>query len=342
MSSSPDEQAVAGQDRLLVSISPHLRAPEGISGIMWNVVAALVPAVAVSIYFFGLDAVRVYVISIAAAEATELVCLRLRGRPLAHAADGSAFVTGLLLAMVIPASVASYVPAVGAVFAVAIAKHAFGGLGNNIWNPALASRVFLQFAYAQQISLSAWPVPRALWGRAADAVTQASPLADATVRGAYGYLDLLFGNGVPGCIGETSKIVLLVGGLYLIARNIVDWRIPVAYIGTVFLLTWVLPVPEGAPGWAGDPLYHVLSGGLMIGALFMATDMVTTPVTPRGRAVFGIGCGVVVALVRRYGGYPEGVAYSIVLMNTCTPLIDRWLRPRIYGSRTAKPATRAA
>ncbi len=342
MSSSPDEQAAGGADRLLVSISPHLRAAEGIPIIMWNVVAALVPAAALSIYFFGLGAVRVYVISIVAAEATEVVCLRLRGRPLVHAADGSAFVTGLLLAMVLPASVAPYVPAVGAVFAIAIAKHAFGGLGNNIWNPALAARVFLQFAYAPQISLSAWPVPRALWGRAADAVTRASPLADSTAKAAYGYLDLLFGNAVPGCIGETCKVALLAGGIYLIARNIVDWRVPLAYTGTVFLLTWVLPVPEDAPGWAADPLYHVLSGGLIIGAFFMATDMVTTPVTGRGRAVFGVGCGVVVALVRRYGGYPEGVAYSIVLMNTCTPLIDRWVRPRLYGSRTPRPAMRSA
>jgi electron transport complex protein RnfD len=264
----------------------------------------------------------------------------MRGRPLERAGDGSAFITGMLLAMVLPASAAWYCPLVGAVFAVAVVKHAFGGLGNNVWNPALAGRVFLQFAYAPQINLSTWPVPHRLWGAAADAVTMASPLAKETAAAKYGYLHLLFGNGVPGCIGETCKVALLVGGVYLIARQIVDWRIPVAYLATVFFLTWVLPVGEAAPAWAGDPVYQVLSGGLMIGALFMATDMVTTPITRMGRVIFGVGCGLIVAVVRRYGGYPEGVAYSIVLMNTCTPLIDRWVRPRVYGSRTLKAVPR--
>jgi electron transport complex protein RnfD len=330
------------EDALLVSSSPHLRAPGDIRSIMWNVVLALLPAVGVSVYLFGADAVRVYVLSIAAAEAAEVACLRMRRKPLSHAFDGSAFITGMLLAMVLPATCASYCPVVGGVFAIAIAKHAFGGLGNNIWNPALAARVFLQFAYAKQISLSVWPVPRMLWGAAADAVSMASPLAREGAGTTYGYLDLFLGNGVPGCIGETCKAALLVGGVYLIVRKIVDWRVPLAYIGTVFLLAWLLPAKEGAPGWANDPVYHILSGGLFIGAFFMATDMVTTPVTRTGRAIFGAGCGTFVTLVRFYGGYPEGVAYSIVLMNTCTPLIDRWVRPRVYGSRTPRPAAGGA
>ncbi len=352
------------QEQLLVSTSPHLRAPDNIRKIMWSVVGALLPAVAVSIYFFGLDALRVYLISIAAAEGTELVCLRLRGKPLRWAADGSALITGLLLAMVLPPNVAWYCPLVGGVFAIAIAKHAFGGLGNNIWNPALAARVFLQFAYAPQINLSTWPVPRRLWGPAADAVSRATPLAKEVLTTGYTHLELLFGNGLPGCIGETCKVALLLGGLYLIARNIVDWRIPLAYIGTVFVLAWILTPPTGgealaeklAGGEAGAFLPHalllalkerlsvatfsVLAGGLIIGAFFMATDMVTTPITPTGRVIFGIGCGVIVAVVRLYGGYPEGVAYSIILMNTCTPLIDRWVRPQIYGAATPKPAAR--
>ncbi|MFO7958513.1 MAG: RnfABCDGE type electron transport complex subunit D [Candidatus Brocadiia bacterium] len=325
---------------LVVSSSPHLRAPEGIKQVMWNVVIALLPAAAISVYFFGLPAVRVYLISIVAAELTELICLNARGEPLHRALDGSAMVTGLLLAMVLPASVASYVPLVGAVFAVAVVKHAFGGLGNNIWNPALAGRVFVQFAYASQVSLSEWPVPRTLWGPAVDAATKATPLASETVSSSYTYLNLAFGNGLPGCIGETCKVALLLGALFLIARRIVDWRIPVCYMGTVFALTWLLPAGQDAPGWANDPIYHMLSGGLVIGAFFMATDMVTTPITRKGRAVFGVGCGVLVAVIRLYGGYPEGVAYSIVLMNTCTPLIDRWMQPRLYGSRTPKPAPR--
>ncbi len=326
--------------QLVVSTSPHVRAPQDIKVVMWNVLAALLPAIAVSLYFFGPSALQVYLISIVGAELTELACLRMRGEPLARALDGSALVTAVLLAMVLPPNVAWYCPLVGSVFAIGIVKHTFGGLGNNIWNPALAARIFLQFAYANQISLSQWPVPRRLWGAAVEGLAQASPLAKGAAGTAYDHLDLFFGNGVPGSIGETCKVALLVGGLYLIARQIVDWRIPLCYIGTVFVLTWILPAGEGAPSWARDPVYHVLSGGLVIGAFFMATDMVTTPMTRVGRAVFGVGCGILVAIVRRYGGYPEGVAYSIVLMNTCTPLIDRWVRPRIYGSRTPKPAAR--
>ncbi|MFW6189885.1 MAG: RnfABCDGE type electron transport complex subunit D [Planctomycetota bacterium] len=331
------------EERLVVSASPHLRASDGIETVMWNVAAALVPAAAMGLYFFGLPALKMYLLGIVTAEATELACLKMRGKPLRYATDGSAFVTGLLLAMILPAGAAWYVPVVGAAFAVAIAKHTFGGLGHNVWNPALAGRVFLQFSYPQQVSLSQWTVPNLLWGRAPDAATMATPLAK-EVGGAaaarFGYLDLLFGNGVGGSLGETCKIALLVGGVYLIARDIVDWRVPVGYIATVFVLTWLLPVKQGSPAWMGDPVYHVLAGGLIIGAFFMATDMVTTPVTERGRLIFGIGAGVLVSLIRRYGGYPEGVAYSIVLMNTVTPLIDRWVQPRVYGSTTAKPAPR--
>jgi electron transport complex protein RnfD len=307
---------------------------------MWRVVLALLPAVGMSIFFFGWDALRVYVVCIVTAELTELACLSVRGKPKERAVDGSAFVTGLLLAMVLPPSAATYCCIVGAVFAIAIAKHTFGGLGNNVWNPALAGRVFLQFAYANQITLSAWPAPRALWGHFTDAATMASPLFKEAAAAPLGYLDLFFGNGVTGSLGETCKVALLVGGLYLIVRRTIDWRVPLVYIATVFLLTWVLPVPAHSPDWARDPIYHILSGGLFIGAFFMATDMVTTPVTPAGRTVFAVGCGLIVSLVRRYGGYPEGVAYSILLMNTATPLIDRWIRPRVYGSRTPKATPR--
>lgn len=327
---------------LTVGSSPHLREAEDINRIMWRVVMALAPAVAMSLYFFGWGALKVYVFSVAAAEGAELACLWMRRKPLSHAADGSACVTGLLLAMVLPPGCGWYCGVVGGVFAVAVAKQAFGGLGNNIWNPALSARVFLQFAYPSQVSLSVWPVPRRLWGAAADALTTASPLAKTGAAAPLSYRDLFTGNGVAGSLGETCKAALLVGGLFLIAYRTIDWRVPAFYIGTVFLLTWLLPCGKDAPAWERDPLYHVLSGGLFIGAFFMATDVVTTPVTSAGRTVFAIGCGVLVAAIRRYGGYPEGVAYSILLMNTCTPLIDRWVRPRVYGSRTPKPVPRNA
>jgi electron transport complex protein RnfD len=333
---------MADELQLMVAASPHVRAPDDIKRIMWSVVLALLPAAGMSIYFFGLRALGVYVLCILAAEASELACLRIRKKPLENALDGSALITGLLLAMVLPPGVAPYVSLVGGVFAIAIAKHCFGGLGNNIWNPALAARVFVQFAYPAEVSLSEWIVPTQLWGKAVDAATVASPLAKEGAVERLGYLDLFFGNGVAGCVGETCKFALIIGGLYLIVRNIVDWRVPLVYIGTVFVLTWLLPSGKNAQGWDGDPLYHVLSGGLVLGAFFMATDMVTTPVTRLGRTIFAAGCGLLVALIRRWGGYPEGVCYSIVLMNTFTPLIDRWVRPRIYGSTTPKPGENAA
>jgi len=336
------------EQELLIKSSPHLADTDTISRIMWKVVIALLPAAAMSVYFFGLPAVLVMALSMATAEVTEVACLWLRKRPLAHALDGSAAVTGLLLAMVLPPNSPWYCPVVGAAFAIGIAKQSFGGLGHNIWNPALAGRIFLQFAYPSAITLSSWPAARRTFGQAAslgaDAVTQASPLfKEGAVH--YDYVDLLLGNGVTGSLGETCKLALLLGGIYLIVRRCIDWRVPLVYIGTVFVLTAVLPartLPGGAasPSWASDPLYHILSGGLFLGAFFMATDMVTTPMTRRGRTIFAAGCGVIVAVIRLYGGYPEGVAFSIVLMNTVTPLIDRWVRPRVYGSRTPKPAPR--
>ncbi len=328
------------QDRLLVTGSPHLQDEDSINRIMWSVVVALAPAIAASIYFFGQQAILAYLISLCAAEGAELVCLKLRSKPLHQAADGSAAVTGLLVAMVLPPSAAWFVFAVASVFAIALVKHCFGGLGHNIWNPALAGRVFVQFAYPTEVSLSKWTIPNYLVGGngISDATTQASPLFQENPIHPD-YIDLFTGNGIGGSLGETCKLALLIGGIYLIARRRVDWRIPLFYIGTVFALTALLPAKSAAaPSWINDPFYHVLSGRLFIGAFFMATDMVTTPITPTGRIIFAIGCGVLVSVIRLYGGYPEGVAYSIIIMNTAVPLIDRWCRPNVYGSATPKPS----
>ena len=346
------------EQTLLVSASPHLHDRESIPRIMWTVVVALVPAAGMSVYLFGAPAVKLLLLSIASAEAAEAGCLAMRRQPLSHALDGSALITGMLLAMVLPPSVKWYCPVVGSVFAVCVAKHCFGGLGCNIWNPALAGRVFVQFAYPAQVSLSQWPLPRALLsgaGSAADAITAATPLCkEVTAIPGYqefvegkatdvlglSHLDLLLGNGIAGSLGETCKLALLAGAVLLIAKRYIDWRVPFFYIATVFLLACVLPAPKDAPYWIHDPLYHVLSGGLILGAFFMATDMVTTPVTRTGRIAFAIGCGVLVAIIRFYGGYPEGVAFSIIIMNTATPLIDRWCKPRVFGSRTPRAAVR--
>lgn len=323
-------------NQLTIKSSPHRRDKDSIEKIMWSVVLALLPAAIMSIYFFGWDAVRLYIICIATAELSEAICLRLRNQPLGQAVDGSAFVTGTLMAMILPPSASWFCAVVGSAFAIAIVKQCFGGLGYNVWNPALAGRVFVQFAYPSEVSLSQWMVPNMLFGSGADATTQASPLFQEGGASAD-YLDLFLGNGISGSLGETCKLALLVGGVYLILRRRVDWRIPLLYIGTVFVLSALLPSPSGAEvEWINDPVYHIFSGGLFLGAFFMATDMVTTPLTRLGRSIFAAGCGLLVVLIRLYGGYPEGVAYSILIMNTAVPLIDRFCRPRVYGSKTPK------
>ncbi len=323
---------------LIVSSSPHIRGPEDIPKVMWTVIAALAPAGLMGVYFFGYYVLSVIFLCVATAVATEAACQKLRGRPVT-VSDGSAIITGILLAYILPPAVAWYIPVVGAVFAIAIVKHVFGGLGNNIWNPALAARAFLQIAYPAPINSDWRSLQQAGFlqninltddkGQLVDAVTRATPLFKEIGWETYNYMSLLTGD-VPGCIGETSAIALILGGLYLIYRGYVDWRVPLGFIGTVFLLSQVLPPSTEAP-WANDPFYHVLAGGLMLGAFFMATDMVTTPLTKRGLAIFGIGCGLLTVLIRFYAAYPEGVCYSILLMNTTTPLIDRYTQPKLLG-----------
>jgi len=316
------------EPNLIVSSSPHIRSDESIPRIMWTVVLALLPGGVLGVAFFGSSALMVICLAVASAVATEAAIQTLAKQRLT-ASDGSAFLSGLLLAYVLPPNVPWYVPVVGGVFAIAVVKQAFGGLGNNIWNPALAARAFLQLAYPAKVSLSAWPVP------GMDGITQASPLFKEMGASPYGLLDLFLGK-VPGCIGETSALALLVGGVFLIYRGYVNWRVPVLYIAAVFILTWILPdakhIAQNAPHLVHDPVYHVLAGGVFLGAFFMATDMVTTPLSHKGLAVFAIGCGVLTSLIRYYTGYPEGVCYSILLMNTATPLIDRFARPRVYGT----------
>lgn len=325
----------AVERKFIVGSSPHIRRPEDIPRIMWSVVAALVPAGAVAAYVFGYRALLVVAVSTAAAVAAEWGIQRLRRVPVTIG-DGSAVVAGILLAYCLPSSVPLYVAAIGSVFAIAIAKHAFGGLGMNIWNPALAGRAFLLSSFSGAIVMSKWPF---------DGITQATPLQvlktdPGGFADLYGIPDLVAGV-IPGSLGETSALALLVGGVYLIARGIIDWRMPASFIGTVAVLVLVLPHPAGGDatsGWfqgAAILPAHLLAGGLFLGAFFMATDMVTSPITPRGQVIFGIGCGVLTAVIRLFGGFPEGVCYAILIMNTLVPAIDRWTRPRKFGSAPA-------
>ena len=325
---------------LTVSSSPHLRSPEAVPGLMREVVLALLPALAASLYFFGMYSLLLVVVSVATALGTEAAWQKLTHRPLTTG-DWSAVITGVLLAFNLPPRAPWWLAVVGSAFAVLIAKQLFGGLGHNFVNPALAGRAFL---------LASWPAAMTTWTAPFAARTMATPLPLLLPKGQElagvappHYLDLFLGS-VPGCLGETSALALLAGGLYLIWRRIIDWRIPAFYLGTVAALGWVLGGPHGF--FRGDPLYHLLAGGLMLGAFFMATDWVTTPVTRKGRVVFAIGCGVITVLIRVYGGYPEGVSYSILLMNLATPLIDRYTVPRQFGAvlpaRARVPARGAA
>lgn len=295
----------------VVSPSPHVKDTVSVRGIMYSVVIALIPASAFGVYLFGLHALSVIIVSIFSAVVAEFIALKLMGKP--YTMDGSAIVTGLILALCLPPTVPIWMPIVGAVIGVAIGKCAFGGLGHNIFNPALVGRVFLMVS---------WPALMTRWVSPFSAVTTATPLGQWHAGGGYTpTTDLFFGN-VAGCIGETSALAILIGGISLILMRYIDWRTPLSYIGTVGILMLAL---------GENPLFHMFAGGLFLGAFFMATDYVTTPITKKGRIVFGVGAGALVVVIRMIGGPPEGVAYSILIMNAFTPLIDRGIRPRVYG-----------
>jgi len=331
--SDTEEKEETEQPKLIVSASPHIRSPENVSRIMWTVAATLVPAGLWGWYWFGFAALRVVAFSVITAMVSEAVVQRLIKKEPVTLHDGSAVVTGMLYAYCLPPSAPWYVAVVGAAFAVVVVKHLFGGLGYNIWNPALAGRAFVQIAYASKVSLARWPVGRMPVERMpVDTETAATPLvslAGEAVKNGYGVLDLFLGK-VPGCIGEVSAVLLLLGAVVLVVKKYVKWQLPAAYVGTVAVLALVLPPREGHVAFSVP--YHIFAGGLILGAFFMATDMVTSPITVKGMIIFGIGCGVLTALIRIYGGYPEGVCYSILLMNTATPMIDKYTRPRKYGA----------
>lgn len=312
------------------SDSPHIRTREKISGIMWGVVIALMPALGYSVYHFGFGVLKTILVSVLVAVVTEAVILKMRGRDPSKIKDGSAVVTAILLAYNVPPTAPWWLTAVGSFVAIAIAKHAFGGLGYNIFNPALVGRAFL---------LSAWPVDMTTW--TLHGVTGPTPLAVFKEQGvseliagfsskSQMYLDLFFGD-VGGCIGETSALMILIGASYMLYKKIITWHIPVSYIGLLFLLGWIFGGQNST--FSGDPLFYILSGGVFLGAFFMATDMVCSPLTKKGKLIFGFGCGLITFFIRKFGAYPEGVSYSILLMNACTPVIDRYIKNRKYGTQ---------
>lgn len=319
---------------LTVSTSPHIRCEESISKIMWTVNAALAPAALFSVYQFGMGALSNILLCIAAAVVTEYLILKWQNKPMV-VTDGSAFLTGLLLAMNIPSTLPWYMPILGSAVAIGIAKHTMGGLGFNIFNPALVGRAFL---------LASWPIAMTTWPSMAskvDGMTSATPLGILKLQGyeklvqvfgdqAHMYQSLFLGTR-SGSMGETSALLLVLGGIFLIYKGYIKWQVPACMIATVGLLTFAFGGKAGL--FTGDPILNMMSGGLILGAFFMATDMVTIPITTKGQIIFAVGAGVLTVLIRLLGGYPEGVCYAILLMNCVTPLIDRLVKPVKYGAR---------
>jgi electron transport complex protein RnfD len=323
-------------ETLLVSASPHVHDGGSIRRIMLLVLLALLPACAASLWFFGIDALRVLVLCTVSCVVIEMIMGRIMGRPKCWQ-DGSAALTGVLLGMNLSAGVPWWICVIGAVLAIVLAKQLYGGLGYNPFNPALVARVGLLIGFPKAMTTWVAPTPGVFFP---DAVTTATPLdlppLSAQVTGGSHIADYFVGN-VGGCLGETSAAALLLGGLALIALKLIRWQVPVAFIGTVLVFTGI--VHAANPAMTGPPIFHLVAGGLFLGAFFMATDMVTSPMSPLGALVFGIGCGLITSLIRIWGNYPEGVSFSILIMNALTPLIDRYTAHQPFG-RT--PPTKAA
>ena len=315
-------------DKLYVGVSPHIHSQESVSKVMWAVCLALIPSGIAGVFIFGLSALKVISISILSCVCTEALIQKSRGKKIT-VADGSAVLTGLLLAYNLSSSVPFWIPMTGGVFAIAVCKQAFGGLGANIFNPALAARAFLLASWPKQMTGFAKPF-------SLDAISSATPLVILKEHSAKSLSDLglsygdLFLGRRGGCVGEVCVIALLLGAIYLLWKGYIWPQAPAGLILSLGFLSWVFS-PRGF--FKGDFLFSILSGGLILGAFFMATDYVTTPLTKKGQLVFGLGCGLIAFVIRRFGGYPEGVSYSILMMNAAVPLIDRWVRPKRYGNK---------
>jgi electron transport complex protein RnfD len=310
-------------EELVISHAPHIWSGFSTSKIMYIFLASLIPPTAAAIYFFGLRAFWIIIASTITAPLVEFIIKKARKKKFIM--DGSALITGLLLALTLPPRIPIWMAVTGSAFSIAIAKEAFGGLGYNIFNPALAGRAFLAICFP--VEMTKWYLPQTF---AADAVTSATPLNESFVYEGSKialYKNMFFGN-IGGSIGETSALLILIAFIFLIVFKIIDWKVPVIFIATVALLSFL---------WGDDVLFQILAGGLMFGAVFMATDYVTTPVTSNGRILFALGCGLITFVIRKFGAMPEGVCFSILIMNGFTPLIDRYVRPKPFGYIREKP-----
>ncbi len=301
--------------QLIVSVSPHIKGKEDTKNVMRDVIIALTLPMIAAIYFFGWYTLVVVVVSVGVCVLTEAIFQKLTKKKVTIT-DLSAVVTGILFAFVLPPSIPLWIVVIGASVSVILGKQIFGGLGYNPFNPALVGRA---------VVTASWPVYMTTWVRPFDAVSSASPLGivkEGLDQSIPGYLELFLGNRA-GCLGETSVIALLIGAIYLLYRKQISWHIPLVYVGTVALMSAI---------FSRDILFNILAGGLILGAFFMATDMVTTPLTKKGKLIFGLGCGSLTALIRFKGGFPEGVCYSILIMNMIVPVIDQYTLLRRFGT----------
>lgn len=323
---------------LKVSLSPHLSGKESVKSIMYGVVIALVPAFIASLYFFGIGALRVTLTAIVACVLFEYLIQKYLLKVESTISDGSAIITGILLAYNLPSNLSPGIVILGSLVAIGIAKMSFGGLGNNPFNPALVGRVFLLISFP--VDMTSWPKPVVTRTSIIDAVTTATPLAivkeGLTEGTAYSklltlipsYWDLFIGN-MGGCIGEVSAFALIVGLIYMLYKKIITWHIPASMISSIFIFTGIMYLIN--PQSNADPMFHILTGGVLLGAIFMATDMVTSPMTSKGMLIFGSAIGILTVIIRVFGAYPEGVSFSILIMNAFVPLINRFCKPKRFG-----------
>jgi electron transport complex protein RnfD len=328
-------------NKFIVSPSPHAYSDQSVPKLMYGVIISLIPALAVSVYYFGIGMIIVSLVSVASCILFEFLIQRYMMKVKPTHLDGSALLTGLLLSFCLPTNIPFWMVMIGALVAVGIGKMTFGGLGNNIFNPALVGRVFLFISFP--VAMTAWP-ETGQWMSYTDAITGATPLglmkeglATQTVGELMprvpSFLHLLVGSQM-GSAGEVSALALLLGMFYMLYRKIISWHIPVTILGTVVVFTGILWLAN--PDRFADPLFHLLTGGLMLGAIYMATDYVTSPMTPKGMIIYGIGIGVVTVLIRNFGAYPEGVQFAILIFNGFTPLINKFVKPKRFGKEVSR------
>ena len=320
------------ENNLYVSPSPHIHGGDSISKNMYGVLIALIPAFLVSLYFFGLGALVVTLVSVVSCMAFEYLIQRFLMKKEPTLMDGSAALTGVLLAFNLPSNLPVWIIIIGALAAIGIGKMSFGGLGNNIWNPALVGRVFLLISFPAQ--MTTWPIVDGGFPMTyMDAETGATVLSlmnEGAETALPSFVDMLIGK-MGGSLGEVSAIALLLGFAYMLWKKIITWHIPVSILATVFVLTGILRLVN--PAEYACPLVHLLSGGLLLGSIFMATDYVSSPMTKKGMIVYGIGIGILTTVIRVFGSYPEGMSFAILIMNSLTPLINSYIKPKHFGGK---------